>query len=142
MLDPARLVFIVRAMPESWLWPERMTASILGMDEETAGVRLIKAASPERWRDIVAGYQILSDNRDAIAQCARNEAKRPAKFAAPLRSEAQIRCKAFLLHDVVRLDAGLFGRDQKGGSLERNVFASSGELNPGVSASIELCPLE
>ncbi|MFZ1892698.1 MAG: DUF6118 family protein [Rhodoplanes sp.] len=42
---------VVRAMPESW--PERMAASILGTDEETAGVRLIKTASPDRWRDIV-----------------------------------------------------------------------------------------
>lgn len=50
------------------------------MDEETAGVRLIKTASPERWRDIVTGYQILSDNRAAIAQCARNEAKTAGLF--------------------------------------------------------------
>ena len=45
------------------------------LDEETAGVRLIKTAAPDRWRDIVAGYRILSDNRAAIAQCAQNEAK-------------------------------------------------------------------
>ena len=66
---------VVRAMPESWHWPERMAASILGTNEETAGVRLIKTAAPDRWRDIVAGYQIISDNRAAIAQCTRNEAK-------------------------------------------------------------------
>jgi hypothetical protein len=66
---------VVRAMPETWHWPERIAASVLGTDEETAGVRLIKSAAPERWRDIVAGYQILSDNRAAITQCARNEAK-------------------------------------------------------------------
>ena len=66
---------VVRAMPESWHWPERMAASILGTDEETAGVRLIKTAAPDRWRDIVAGYQIISDNRAAIAQCGRSEEK-------------------------------------------------------------------
>jgi hypothetical protein len=71
---------VVRAMPESWLWPERMAASILGMDEETAGVRLIKTAAPDRWRDIVAGYQIISDNRAAIAQCERSEAKTTGKI--------------------------------------------------------------
>jgi hypothetical protein len=65
----------VRAMPESWLWPERMAANILGVDEETAGVRLIKTASAARWRDIVAGYRIFSDNRAAIGECERNGAK-------------------------------------------------------------------
>ena len=78
---------VVRAMPESWLWPESMAASILGMDEETAGVRLIKTASPERWRDIVAGYQILSDNRAAIAQCVRTE----PKTAGMIRCAIEIR---------------------------------------------------
>jgi hypothetical protein len=71
---------VVRAMPESWHWPERMAASILGMDEETAGVHLIKTAAPERWRDIVAGYQIISDNRAAIAQCERSEARTTPKI--------------------------------------------------------------
>jgi len=71
---------VVRAMPESWHWPERMAASILGTDDEAAGVRLIKTAAPERWRDIVAGYQIISDNRAAIAQCARSEAKTAKKI--------------------------------------------------------------
>ena len=71
---------VVRAMPESWHWPERMAASLLGTDEETAGARLIKTASPERWRDIVAGYQIISDNRAAIAQCERSEARTASKI--------------------------------------------------------------
>ena len=71
---------VVRVMPESWHWPERMAASILGTDEETAGVRLIKTAAPDRWRDIVAGYQIISDNRAAIAQCERSEAKTTSKI--------------------------------------------------------------
>jgi hypothetical protein len=71
---------VIRAMPESWHWPERMAAAILGADEEAAGVRLIKTAAPERWRDIVAGYQIISDNRAAIAQCERSEAKTTSKI--------------------------------------------------------------
>jgi hypothetical protein len=79
---------VLRAMPESWHWPERMAASILGTDEETAGVRLIKTASPNRWQDIVAGYQIISDNRAAIAQCERSEAKttRKIRCAIEIRS--------------------------------------------------------
>ena len=44
------------------------------------GVHLIKTATPERWRDIVAGYQIISDNRAAIAQCERSEAKTASKI--------------------------------------------------------------
>jgi hypothetical protein len=71
---------VVRGMPESWHWPERMAASLLGTDEETAGARLIKTASPERWRDIVAGYQVISDNRAAIAQCERSEARMNSKI--------------------------------------------------------------
>ena len=71
---------VVRAMPESWQWRERFAASILGADEEAAGVRLIKTAAPDRWRDIVIGYQILSDTRAAIAQCERSEAKTASKI--------------------------------------------------------------
>ena len=78
---------VVRAMPETWHWPERMAASILGMDKETAGARLIKTAAPERWRDIVVGYQIVSDNRAAIAQCARSE----ARTAGMIRCAIEIR---------------------------------------------------
>ena len=75
---------VVRAMPESWHWPERMAASILGADEEAAGVRLIKTAAPDRWRDIVAGYRIISDNRAAIAQCERSEARTTSKICCAI----------------------------------------------------------
>ena len=62
-------------MPETWHWPERMAASILSHRyEETAGVRLIQTAAPERWC-VVVGYQIVSEIGAAIAQCARSEAK-------------------------------------------------------------------
>ena len=57
-------------------------------------MRLIKTAAPDRWRDIVAGYRIIGDDRAAIAQCERSEARTTARFAAPLKSEAQIQCKA------------------------------------------------
>ena len=88
MLLPAIIVGpVVRATPEGWFWPERIAASILGTDEETAGVRLIKTAAPDRWRDIVAGHQIISV---ALQSRNANEAgqKRPARFAVPLKSEA------------------------------------------------------
>jgi hypothetical protein len=60
---------IARAMPESWYWPERMAARILRLDREAAGARLIATAAPDRWRNIVLGYRVVSDNRDAIAHC-------------------------------------------------------------------------
>jgi Family of unknown function (DUF6118) len=60
---------VVRAMPENWHVPERVAAYILGMDQEAAGARLIADAAPERWRGIVFGYRLVSDNRDAIARC-------------------------------------------------------------------------
>ena len=60
---------VARAMPESWYWPERMAARILRLDREAAGARLIETTAPDRWRDIILGYRILFDNRDAIAHC-------------------------------------------------------------------------
>ena len=60
---------VARAMPESWYWPERMAARTLRLDREAAGALLIETAAPDRWRDIVLGYRIISDNRDAIAHC-------------------------------------------------------------------------
>jgi hypothetical protein len=80
---------VLRAMPGSWHWPERMAASIFGTDEETAGVRLIKTAAPDRWRDIVAGYQIISDNRAAIAQCERSEARTTGKIRCAIEIRSQ-----------------------------------------------------
>jgi hypothetical protein len=60
---------IVRAMPKSWHWPESIAASVLSLDREAAGARLIEMADPDRWRDIVLGYRFVDDNRDAISQC-------------------------------------------------------------------------
>ena len=62
---------LVRLMPESWLLPERMAARVLRMDRESAGIRLIQTATPERWNDIVRGLRIVVKNRDAITQCTK-----------------------------------------------------------------------
>jgi Family of unknown function (DUF6118) len=69
---------VVRAMPESWHWPESMAAYIVGMGQEAAGAHLIESAKPNRWRDIAFGYRIVSDNRDAIAQCKKGSKDRRA----------------------------------------------------------------
>ncbi len=60
---------LVRLMPEGWLLPERMAASVLWTDRENAGIRLIQTAAPERWNDIVRGSRIVVKNRDAITKC-------------------------------------------------------------------------
>jgi hypothetical protein len=69
---------VVHAMPESWHWPESMAAAILRLDREAAGARLIESAKPNRWRDIAFGYRIVSDNRDAIAQCKKGSTNKRA----------------------------------------------------------------
>jgi Family of unknown function (DUF6118) len=68
----------VRAMPESWHWPESMAADIVGMDQETAGARLIETAAPDRWRDLVLDYPIVRDNRDALARCKKGSTNKRA----------------------------------------------------------------
>jgi hypothetical protein len=54
---------VIRAMPESWHWPERMAAAILGADEDAANVRLIKTAAPDRW---LPNYQRQSRGNRAM----------------------------------------------------------------------------
>ena len=66
---------VVRAMPESWHWPESMAADIVGMDQETAGARLIETAAPDRWRDLILGYRIVRDNRAGLVRCEKEAAK-------------------------------------------------------------------
>jgi hypothetical protein len=82
---------IARAMPESWNWPEKMAAHIIGTDQETAGARLIETAAPDQWRDIVLGYRIVNDNRDAITRCE----KLAAKETKSVRCTIQIDTVAF-----------------------------------------------
>lgn len=60
---------IVRAAPVSWQWSESVAASIMGMNQEVAGERLIETAAPDRWRDIVLGYRIVNKNHDTINSC-------------------------------------------------------------------------
>jgi Family of unknown function (DUF6118) len=82
---------VVRAVPQSWHWPENIAASIVGTDQEVAGTRLIKSAAPERWRDIVFGLGIVRDNRDALAQCKT----RATNKSASVRCAIEIKTAAF-----------------------------------------------
>lgn len=61
---------IARAMPDSWHWPERMAARIVG--EETpwaAGIRLMRADDPAMWDAIVQASRIERENRETISGC-------------------------------------------------------------------------
>jgi len=66
---------IARAMPESWLWPERMAARVVDRPMWDAGQRLMTVANPETWRGIVAGDQIVRANQDTIEVCRKSAAK-------------------------------------------------------------------
>jgi hypothetical protein len=76
---------VVRAMPESWQWPESMAADIVGMGQEAAGARLIESAAPNQWRDMAFGYRVVSDNRDAIAQCEKEAAEVARSVRCPIK---------------------------------------------------------
>lgn len=71
---------VVRAMPESWHWPERLAARVLRLDPWNAGERLLATADPEHWRDVVFANSLLRDNREAISACLgkARKAKKPA----------------------------------------------------------------
>ncbi|MBK8376074.1 MAG: hypothetical protein IPL18_15005 [Sphingomonadales bacterium] len=43
---------VARAMPESWHWPERMAARMVGASSRwDAGARMMQSDSPEAWND-------------------------------------------------------------------------------------------
>lgn len=84
---------IDRAVPVNWHWPEQRAAKILGVDEWTAGKRLMQVADPEEARRVQAALQLTSLNADALARCsARAATARGAKpctiLVAPDRSSS------------------------------------------------------
>jgi len=81
---------IVRAMPRSWHWPEHVAAFAVGMDQEALGTRLIESADPDRWRDIVFGFGIVSANRDALDRCKKASTNKttPARCTIAIKTEA------------------------------------------------------
>ncbi|MBB6229298.1 hypothetical protein FHS79_003499 [Polymorphobacter multimanifer] len=66
---------IARAVPESWLWPERIAARAVDRPMWDAGQRLMTVANPEAWRGIVAGDQIVRANQDTIERCRKAATK-------------------------------------------------------------------
>lgn len=64
---------IARAMPESWQWPERMAARMVGEETPwTAGIRLMRAGDPGMWNAIMQASMIARENREAIAGCVKS----------------------------------------------------------------------
>jgi hypothetical protein len=82
---------IVRGMPQSWHWPESVAASMLRLDREAAGARLIESAAPDRWQDIVLGNRIVNDNRDALDRCKKTSTPKRAS----VRCAIEIKTEAF-----------------------------------------------
>jgi hypothetical protein len=75
---------IARAMPESWHWPERMAARMVGASSRwDAGARLMQSDSPEAWNALVQAADIQRDNRDAIDACRKSAATSRSRFDAP-----------------------------------------------------------
>lgn len=66
---------IARAMPESWHWPERMAARLVGASSRwDAGARMMQSDSPEAWNALAQAADIQRDNRDVIDACRKSAA--------------------------------------------------------------------
>jgi hypothetical protein len=79
---------IARAMPDSWHWPERMAARMVG--EATlwdAGARLMQSDSAEAWSALAQAADMQRDNRDAIDACRKSA----ASSRLPVRCTVRIR---------------------------------------------------
>lgn len=73
---------VARAVPDSWHWPERIARRTVG--EPTlwdAGIRLMRADSPEAWQFIVEAAEMRRQNREIIEACEKtaNKAKRSVR---------------------------------------------------------------
>ena len=83
---------IARVMPESWHWPERMAARLVGASSRwDAGARLMQSDSPEAWNALVQAADIQRDNRDAIDACRKSAAslRQPVRCTVRIRAAQQ-----------------------------------------------------
>ena len=82
---------IARVMPESWHWPERMAARLVGASSRwDAGARMMQSDSPEAWNALAQAADIQRDNRDAIDTCR----KTAATSQQPVRCTVRIRARS------------------------------------------------
>ena len=83
---------IARVMPESWHWPERMAARLVGASSRwDAGARMMQSDSPEAWNALVQAADIQRDNRDAVDACRKNAAtsQQPVRCTVKIRHVSQ-----------------------------------------------------
>lgn len=79
---------IARAMPDSWHWPERMAARMVGAPSRwDAGARLMQSDSAEAWSALAQAADIQRENRDAIDACRKSA----ASSRQPVRCTVRIR---------------------------------------------------
>jgi hypothetical protein len=85
---------IARVMPESWHWPERMAARMVGASSRwDAGARLMQSDSPEAWNALVQAADIQRDNRDTIDACRKTAAssQQPVRCTVKIRPDSSER---------------------------------------------------
>jgi hypothetical protein len=85
---------IARAVPESWHWPERMAARMVGESLRwDAGTRLMRSESPQALSALVQAADVLRDNRDSIEACQKSaaNAKQPVRCTVRIRARGELR---------------------------------------------------
>ena len=83
---------IARVMPESWHWPERMAARLMGASSGwDAGAQLMQSDSPEAWSALAQAADIQRDNRDTIDACRKTAAtsQQPVRCTVKIRPVSQ-----------------------------------------------------
>lgn len=67
---------IARSMPDSWHWPERMAARLVGAPTVLeAGIRLIRSQNPEAWAAMLDTERLERENREVLKRCKAKAAK-------------------------------------------------------------------
>ncbi len=84
---------IARAMPDSWHWPERLAARLVGASSRwDAGARMMQSDSSEAWKALVQAADIQRNNRDTIDACRKSAAT----------SQQSVRCTVKIGADLQR----------------------------------------
>lgn len=85
---------IARSVPESWHWPERIAARMVGETSRwDAGTRLMRSESPQALSALVQAADMLRDNRDAVEACQKSaaNAKQPVRCTVRIRAGSKAR---------------------------------------------------
>lgn len=81
---------IVRAMPESWHWPERIARRTVGESSLwEAGSRLMRADTPEAWQTLVDAAEMRRQNSEAIDDCEERATKTKRSVRCTIKVEAR-----------------------------------------------------